>query len=79
MAKRKKNNSLERKLLKHFRNNPDKEYNYKQLAAFFEIKDTKKRNDREQVEISARHNHRFIFAIKSAGIVTFMCMCQLFY
>lgn len=45
MAKRKKNNSLERKLLKHFRNNPDKEYNYKQLAAFFEIKDTKKRNE----------------------------------
>ena len=37
--KRKKNNSLERKLLKHFRNNPDKEYNYKQVRASFEIKD----------------------------------------
>jgi len=45
MAKKKKNNSLERKLIKQFRNNPNKEYNYKQVAAIFEITDTKKRNE----------------------------------
>ncbi len=45
MAKKKKKNSLERKLIKQFRNNPNKEYNYKQLSAIFEITDTKKRNE----------------------------------
>ena len=39
--KKKKKNSLERKLIKHFRNNPDKEYNYKQVASVLEIKDSK--------------------------------------
>lgn len=43
--KKKKKNSLERKLTKHFRNNPEKEYNYKQVAAVLEIKDTKTRNE----------------------------------
>ena len=45
MTKKKKNNSLERRLIKQFRNNPNKEYNYKQIAAIFEITDTKKRNE----------------------------------
>ena len=43
--KKKKKNSLERKITKHFRNNPEKEYNYKQVAAVLEIKDTKTRNE----------------------------------
>ena len=45
MVKKKKKSSLERKLIKQFRNNPNREYNYKQLSAIFEITDTKKRND----------------------------------
>ena len=43
--KKKKKNSLERKLIKHFRNNPDKEYNYKQVASVLEIKDSKTRDE----------------------------------
>ena len=45
MFKKKENNSLERKLTKHFRNNPGKEYNYKEVAGALHIKDTKKRNE----------------------------------
>ena len=43
--KKKKKNSLERKLIKHFRNNPDKEYNYKQVGSVLEIKDSKTRDE----------------------------------
>ena len=43
--KKKKKNSLERKLIKHFRNNLGKEYNYKQVASVLEIKDSKTRDE----------------------------------
>lgn len=46
MGKRKNNNRhIEKKILSFFRENPSKEYNYKQIAAVLEIRDTKGRNE----------------------------------
>ena len=46
MGKGKNNNRhIEKKILSFFRENPSKEYNYKQIAAVLEIKDTKGRNE----------------------------------
>ena len=65
MFKKKKNNSLERKLAKHFRNNPGKEYNYKEVAGAFQIKDTKKRN--EIIKILNRLTFEKILTSNSKG------------
>ncbi|MDC1061022.1 ribonuclease R [Flavobacteriaceae bacterium] len=46
MGKGKNNNRhIEKKILSFFRENPTKEYNYKQIAAVLSIKDTRGRND----------------------------------
>ena len=45
MFKKKKNNSLERRVTQHFRNNTGKQYNYKEVSGAFDIKDTKIRDE----------------------------------
>ena len=45
MFKKKKNNSLERRVTQHFRDNTGKQYNYKEVSGAFDIKDTKTRDE----------------------------------
>ena len=45
MFKKKKNNSLERRVTQHFRDNTGKQYNYKEVLGAFDIKDTKTRDE----------------------------------
>jgi len=45
MFKKKKNNSLERRVTQHFRDNTGKQYNYKEISGAFDIKDTKTRDE----------------------------------
>ena len=56
MFKKKKNNSLERRVTQHFRDNTGKQYNYKEVLGAFDIKDTKTRDG---------------FAYRASAIVTF--------
>ena len=45
MFKKKKNNSLERRVTQHFRDNTGKQYNYKEVSGVLNIKDTKTRDE----------------------------------
>ena len=45
MFKKKKNNSLERRVTQHFRDNTGKQYNYKEVSVVLNIKDTKTRDE----------------------------------
>ena len=45
MFKKKTNNSLERRVTQHFRDNTGKQYNYKEVSEAFDIKDTKTRDE----------------------------------
>jgi len=45
MFKKKTNNSLERRVTQHFRDNTGKQYNYKEVSGAFDIKDTKSRDE----------------------------------
>ena len=75
--KKKKKNSLERKLIKHFRNNPDKEYNYKQVASVLEIKDSKIRD--EIIKILNRLTSEKTLKSPSKGRYTLEPACKQYY
>ena len=68
MFKKKKNNSLERRVTQHFRDNTGKQYNYKEVSGVLNIKDTKTRD--EIIKILNRLTTEKILSSPSKGKYT---------
>ena len=68
MFKKKKNNSLERRVTEHFRDNTGKQYNYKEVSGVLNIKDTKTRD--EIIKILNRLTTEKILSSPSKGKYT---------
>ena len=68
MFKKKKNNSLERRVTQHFRDNTGKQYNYKEISGVVNIKDTKTRD--EIIKILNRLTTEKILSSPSKGKYT---------
>jgi len=68
MFKKKKNNSLERRVTQYFRDNTGKQYNYKEVSGAFDIKDTKTRD--EIIKILNRLTTEKILSSPSKGKYT---------
>ncbi len=68
MFKKKKNNSLERRVTQYFRDNTGKQYNYKEVSGAFNIKDTKTRD--EIIKILNRLTTEKILSSPSKGKYT---------
>ena len=68
MFKKKKNNSLERRVTKYFRDNTGKQYNYKEVSGALNIKDTKTRD--EIIKILNRLTTEKILSSPSEGKYT---------